>query len=349
MDRKISVPTLHERYDLDDLRHRLVRVGETVRDHALTQLRDQSTESLSTIAFETAADKIYQIDRAVETVLIPALAAELAPAISFALICEGVNDEKPLAFPANIAVEDCAARLLIDPIDGTRPIMYNKRSAWWLAGLAPNRGAETSLRDIELAVQIEIPTTRALLADSLWAIRNGGAFGETINLLTRSRTAFIPQPSRATSISGGFASFFHPFPGGRDIFAALEEELFQSLVGGLETNRTAVFDEQYLSTGGQLYELMLGRDRLLVDVRGLLFDRFRREGRPPGHACHPYDLSTVLIAEEAGVIITDGRGHPLDAPFDTTSDVSWIGYANDSIRAEVEQSLLRLLTRHSLF
>jgi len=348
MDKKISVPALHERHDLDDLRHRLVRVGEAVRDHALRQLRNQSTESLSTIAFETAADKIYQIDRSVETVLIPALAAELGPVISFALVCEGVNDEKPLAFPANIAVEDCAARLLIDPIDGTRPIMYNKRSAWWLAGLAPNHGDETSLRDIELAVQVEIPTTRALLADTLWAVRGGGAFGETINLLTGTRTAFTPQPSRATSIDGGFASFFHPFPGGRETFAALEEELFQSLIGGLDVNRTAVFDEQYLSTGGQLYELMLGRDRLLVDVRGLLFDRFRREGRAPGHACHPYDLSTVLIAEESGVIITDGHGRPLDAPFDTTSDVSWIGYANDSIRHEVEPPLLRLLAKHSL-
>ena len=51
-----------------------------------------------------------------------------------------------------------------------------------------------------------------------------------------------------------------------------------ALIGGLDVSKTALFDEQYLSTGGQLYELMAGRDRMLVDVRGLLFERFAREG-----------------------------------------------------------------------
>ena len=35
--------------------------------------------------------------------------------------------------------------------------MYQKRSAWILTGVAPNRGPETSLQDIVLAMQTEIP------------------------------------------------------------------------------------------------------------------------------------------------------------------------------------------------
>lgn len=337
-----------ESYDHEEVMRRLIRVGEIVRDHVLDELRRQSSESLSAIAFESPADKIYAIDRSVETVLLPALVEHLQPAVSFALICEGVNDERPLAFPAETPIDECQTRLIIDPIDGTRPIMYNKRSAWWLAGFAPNRGGETSLRDIEVAVQVEIPTTRAALADTLWAIRDQGASGETTNLITGERTGFRPQPSRATTISGGFASIFHPFPGGKEIFAAIEEGLAQEIIGGLETSKTAMFDDQYLSTGGQLYELMMGRDRMLVDLRGSLYERFEREGKPAGHACHPYDLCTVLIAEEAGVLITDGRGQPLDAPLDTTTDVSWIGYANEAIRREVEPVLLRSLVRNGL-
>jgi hypothetical protein len=332
----------------EELRAALLRVGETVRDHVLTELRQQSAEALSEVAFETAADKIYVIDRSVETIMLPALVAELQPLSSFALVCEGVNDEQPLAFPAGTPLDECAARVIIDPIDGTRPIMYNKRSAWWLAGLAPNRGAATKLSDIEIAVQVEIPTTRAALTDNLWALRGQGAHGETLNLFTGERTPFTPQPSRATTISGGFASFFHPFPGGKEVFAAMEEALTQRLIGGLEVSKTALFDEQYLTTGGQLYELMLGRDRMLVDVRGLLYERFAREGQATGHACHPYDLCTALIAQEAGVQITDGRGQAFDAPMDTTSDVSWIGYANKTIRAEVEPVLLPLLTQQGL-
>ncbi len=330
------------------VRQALLRVGEAVRDCALAEIRSQSAEALSAVAFETAADKIYVIDRSVERVLLPALENHLAPLLSFALICEGVNDERPLAFPAGRRIDDCEARLLIDPIDGTRPIMYNKRSAWWLAGLAPNRGEATSLRDIELAVQVEIPTTRAFLGDNLWATRGGGAGAETVNLLTGERQPASLQPSRAASIRGGFASFFHPFPGGKQVFASIEEELVGKLIGGLETTTTPIFDEQYLSTGGQLYELIAGRDRLLADLRGLLFERYRREGLPAGHACHPYDICTALIAEESGIEITDGRGNPLDAPFDTISDVSWIGYANRAIRDEVEPVLLRLLEKFSL-
>ncbi|MCI0390099.1 MAG: hypothetical protein MOB07_15215 [Acidobacteria bacterium] len=333
-------------YDREDVAQRLATVGAIVRDHVLRELRRQSPESLSAVAFETAADKIYVIDRSVETVLLPALVEHLQPAVSFALICEGVNDEQPLAFPEGTPIDECRARLIVDPIDGTRPIMYNKRSAWWLAGFAPNRGGETSLQDIDVAVQVEIPTTRAALADTLWAVRGRGASGETTNLITGERRSFQPRPSGTTTITEGFASIFHPFPGGKEIFAAIEEELARELIGGLEASKTAMFDDQYLATGGQLYELMMGRDRMLLDARGLLYERFRSEGNPGGHSCHPYDLCTVLIAEEAGVLITDGRGHPLNAPLDTTTDVSWIGYANEAIRREVEPVLLRLISKY---
>lgn len=333
-------------YNHEELSCRLATVGEVVRDHVLRELRRQSSDALSAIAFETAADKIYVIDRSVETALLPALVEHLQPALSFALICEGVNDEQPLVFPAGTPIDECQARLIVDPIDGTRPLMYNKRSAWWLAGLAPNRGDETSLLDIDVAVQVEIPTTRAAMSDILRAIRGRGSHGETANLITGERTSFQPRPSGATTIKEGFASVFHPFPGGKEIFAAIEEDLAREIIGGLELSKTAMFDDQYLATGGQLYELMIGRDRMLLDARGLLYERFKREGRPAGHACHPYDLGAVLIAEEAGVIVTDGHGNPLDAPLDTTTDVSWIGYANEAIRREVEPVLLRLLSKY---
>ena len=28
------------------------------------------------------------------------------------------------------------------------------------------------------------------------------------------------------------------------------------------------------------------------------------------------------------MLLSDGRGNPLDAPLDTRSDVAWVGYAN---------------------
>ncbi len=40
---------------------------------------------------------------------------------------------------------------------------------------------------------------------------------------------------------------------------------------------------------------------------------------------------------------TNIHGNPLDAPFDTTTPVDWIGYANPSIRTEVETTLQALI------
>jgi hypothetical protein len=74
-------------YDPEEVSRRLATVGEVARDHVLNELRRQSSESLSAIAFESAADKIYVIDRSVEAALLPALVEHLQPALSFALIC----------------------------------------------------------------------------------------------------------------------------------------------------------------------------------------------------------------------------------------------------------------------
>jgi hypothetical protein len=54
------------------------------------------------------------------------------------------------------------------------------------------------------------------------------------------------------------------------------------------------------------------------------------------------------VAEEAGVRLTDAVGAPLDAPFDLDADVSWVGYANDALRARVEPALMSALARRGL-
>jgi hypothetical protein len=52
----------------------------------------------------------------------------------------------------------------------------------------------------------------------------------------------------------------------------------------------------------------------------------------------------MLVAEQAGVIITDDAGRPLDGPLDTTSSVSWIGYANADLRRKIEPHLQQFLS-----
>ena len=54
----------------------------------------------------------------------------------------------------------------------------------------------------------------------------------------------------------------------------------------------------------------------------------------------------MLIAEEAGVIITDGPGKPLDGPLDVTTGLSWAGYANDALRRQIEPLIQSFLASY---
>ena len=104
----------------------------------------------------------------------------------------------------------------------------------------------------------------------------------------------------------------------------------------------AVFEDQYACTGGQIYNLAIGQDRFVADLRPLVQPFVVERGIAAGHCCHPYDLCTNLIAEEAGVIVTR---QPADrsAPLDTESNVAWVGYANRELQSLVEPVLPRLV------
>jgi hypothetical protein len=81
------------------------------------------------------------------------------------------------------------------------------------------------------------------------------------------------------------------------------------------------------------YELIVGHDRFNADLRPLFY---KMQSQPEGMCCHPYDCAALLIAEEAGVIITDAHGKMLNGPLDCTTGISWVGYANQSLREQIE-------------
>ena len=66
---------------------------------------------------------------------------------------------------------------------------------------------------------------------------------------------------------------------------------------------------------------------------------WQKRGESLGLCCHPYDLCTELIARKSGVIITDQNGQPVNYPLNTTTDCSWIGYANKILYQNVEPAL----------
>ena len=329
---------------LDPLR----RIHERVRDAVVAECEKAAVEQLAEVADdESEGDTIYAVDRVSEELLVELFEHEIASVAPLVLVAEGIEGGQ-LVLPRGTTESDAVWRIVVDPIDGTRGLMYQKRSAWVLTGVAVNRGAETDLQEIILAIQTEIPLVKQHLSDTLWAVRGDGAHAERFNRLSKESQTLALRPSRATSIRHGFAMIARFFPGARDELAAIDEEIVSGALGPVEPGKAHCFEDQYLSSGGQLYELMMGHDRFVADLRPLIETLLNRRGLSLGICCHPYDMCTELIAREAGVIVTDERGELLRSPLRVEPDIAWAGYANDAIRREIEPLLQDALKRRGL-
>ncbi len=297
----------------DEARRRLCALGDHIRD---TVISGRAID-MSAIEGATAADTIYAIDRVADDTLVDWF-EEWWPGVE--LVSEGLDE------PVTIG-RDPEWTVIVDSIDGTRGLMYDKRPAWSLAAAAPAGG---SLRDIVAAAMTELPTVKQGASDQLSGVRGGGGVvAERVSLRDGSRSPLAVQPSSSTDLEHGFAGFAKFFVPGKVALAELEAELFRRI--GAET----VFDDEYISSGGQIHELLSGRDRFVADLRPLIV--------PTALAAHPYDVCTSMLLEEAGGVVTDPSGEPLDAPLDTTSPVAWAGYANATLAARIGPVLADLV------
>jgi fructose-1,6-bisphosphatase/inositol monophosphatase family enzyme len=330
----------------DEVRRLLCRLQDAIRD-ALWAARDrQAAGDLAGIAAVTAADTIYQIDRVSEGVILAWFEAHWPPTWPVELVMEGVEEDHPVTFPRGTAVAQTAFKCILDPIDGTRNLMYDKRSAWTLAALAPQRRKQTHLGDVVVAAMSELPTSKQWAADQVSGVRGCGPRGlvaDRVNVLDGRRTPLPVRPSQAADFRHGFASLARFFPEGKALLARIEEELWDTLYGLGSTPSPLVFDDQYISTGGQIYELLVGHDRMLGDLRPLAL---RKLGYPSALVCHPYDICSSLLLQEAGGLVETPEGAPLRVPLDTTSAVAWMGYSNAVLANQVRPVLKQLLKEH---
>ncbi|HEY4232133.1 MAG TPA: hypothetical protein VGM76_01785 [Lacipirellulaceae bacterium] len=332
---------------LEELLDSLQRLHDWMRELVLSACERHRTSELSEVVHAGAGDVTFMVGRVSEAALIDWLTREIAVREPIVLIGEGLP-QGCITLPETATADEARWRIIVDPIDGTRGLMYQKRPGWILTGVAPNRGSATSLADIELAVQTEIPLVKQHLTDQFWAFRGQGAYGSWFNRLTHESASLAINPSTANGLRNGFATVFRFFPGGRDVLAALDDELCARLLGPIQPGQAAVSNVQYACTGGQLYGRMMGQDRLVADLHPLVAPIVHARGEAAGHCCHPYDLCTMLIAEEAGAVVTDPQGRGVSVPLDTEADVAWIGYANRRLQREIEPVLQELIPTHGL-
>lgn len=333
---------------------RLRAVGEAIRDEigGLGRAhRDNPSDAppLDRVGAESDDDTLYRLDLVVEKRLLSACEEWAEQEGPFFLVAEGLH-HGGLMLPSEAPADEARFIVIADPVDGTRGLMVDKRSAWFLGAAAPivsrdstGRPAAT-LSDIVCACQVELPRTKQYLADVLWASVDEEGFGaERVNVLTGEAAPVALTPSSAETLDHGFACMVKYFPGAKAVAVEIEQAVFAACATEADPGKARVFDDQYISTGGQLYELIAGHDRLVIDLRPVL-DALSGTKRP-GLAAHPYDACTELIARKAGVTVGGVDGNPLTNPLNVTDPVAWIGAANRPLFDKAHRALTRELER----
>jgi len=335
--------------DLELMRACLLETGQAVRTQTIKSLKEKERNRLVAIAKEAKEDAIFGIDKDVEEPIIETLAKYADSLGGILLIAEGISENgEPLAIPAGIDPETAFWQVIIDPIDGTRGLMYDKRSGFFLAGAAPNNGIETRLSDILVSVMVELPTTRQYLTDSFSAIRSEGFQCFRENLITKEKLTCPALVSQEQTLIRGFAQIARYAPPGREILAAIDDELLYRLYPELADKKVLIFEDQYISTGGQMYEMLMGHDRFTADLRGRLGVYFKKKGLRPTFSSHPYDAAAFLIAEEAGCILTNSYGEKHDTPLDLETPADYILYANQTLYEHIWPVLKAIMEEKGL-
>jgi hypothetical protein len=285
-----------------DLADRLADVGRQVRD----AVRGTRTADDGRVVRTEGGDDVFGVDARADRVLIDGLHAL---GVAGTAIVEGHGHPIALEGPPE---PRGPWRILVDPVDGTRPYLAGKRSAWVLIGAG--RRART-LEDLEVGVMVEIPTERAAWGAVMAATIDGRLTIVDDDLVgagpSRPREA---APREGDDLHRAFVTVVRFAPGEHGPIGAWADHH----LAGLE-----VYDDLAPCSASYLAGLVTGGDAAAFDPRPLF--------NPGGMAAHPYDLAALVVPRAAGCVVEALPPGPLAVPLDTDTPVAWAGYANPAI------------------
>ena len=294
---------------------------------------------------EGAGDTSYGVDEATEAVL-DEWAQEIARLQPLSLLSEGRGwrhlGPRPGGVQELAGFDHGGPRIVVDPVDGTRNLMTDLRSAWSVVGLCGPGAGVPRQKELVFGMLSEIPDTRAASYRRLSAMRGGPCHFEE---RTFYKGGPIVKPVEVHTgadarVDHGYFPFFKYLADQRPQIAALEARFFERLERAEGAELRSCWDDQYISNGGQLALLAIGTYRMIADLRAHLA---QRRGKPTP-TTKPYDIAGALLcAQAAGCIVTAVDGSELDFPLDVATPVSWVGWVNEATRARLAPHLAAVL------
>lgn len=219
-------------------------------------------------------------------------------------------------------------RFVVDPVDGTRNLMFDLRSAWAAIAMCPPGQSMPTLSEVNAAVVQELPASRAARAQRFVANSPATCLIADFQLTPEG---LGPELSRSPQIADdsaqvdqGFFPFFHFHVEGRAPIAAIERRFLARLAEHEGADLDTIFDDQYISNAGQLMLLAQGKYRMIADLRAY--------GDSNTICSKPYDVAAaVFCARAAGAIVEV----PDQTPLDATTPVAFTAYANAATAARL--------------
>ncbi|MEM7310384.1 MAG: hypothetical protein AAF682_27150 [Planctomycetota bacterium] len=234
-------------------------------------------------------------------------------------------------------------RIAFDPIDGTRNLMAELRSAWTVVSFAPPGDGAPRQRDVSAGIVAELPTRLAAIYRVFHAERGGPcAYAERSLATGEAQLENELTADDDDRPDHGYLPFFRYRPEHRPALARLEAAFFERLERHEDADLRSVYDDQYISNAGQLALLSLGTYRAVFDARALVAQRLGE----PTVTSKPYDVAGAIVcAQAAGAVVLGADGGELDFPIDTETPVHFSGYANEATRRRLEPHWMAVLER----
>jgi myo-inositol-1(or 4)-monophosphatase len=186
--------------------------------------------------------------------------------------------------------------LVVDPIDGTRPAMAGLESACVAVALAPLGDGEPTMADVREGCVVEIKS-----GDWFWARKDEG--------MRATRAVALSPQSEVAGMFWGYGFRGRPVRPTVEVLGELIDA--SSVLGGTFELGSQAFAMTRIVTG-QLDAVVEVGSRLIDEVPQLR-PEFERIGRGQVLNNSPYDLAAPwLCLREAGGVVSDGWGEPLD-------------------------------------
>jgi myo-inositol-1(or 4)-monophosphatase len=267
---------------VDDRRKLVLDLALRLRERVLPELGSHAGRAHE--GDGAGGDVTFAVDALAETELQEFL-GERAPRVAY------YSEDRGL-----VARPDAIDVLIVDPIDGTRPAMAGLESACVAVALAPLGDGEPTMGEVELGCVVEIKSGDWFLA------RRGAGLEAT------RPVALSPN----TDISRMFWAYGFRGRPVRETVEVLGDLIDASSVGGgtFELGSQAFVMTRIVT--GQLDAVIEVGSRLIDDVPGMR-EEFERVGGGEVLNNSPYDLAAPwLCLREAGGVVSDGWGEPLD-------------------------------------